>query len=125
MLAMENEHCKYAGCDVMFTTSNYNITTCAKKEWDIVAGKQSCPEQDMIDVRGKKVRVIRVLNSEVEKQFEEHILQPDSEKDGSSIEHRETDSWPSFAAKQMYKKAKLNIPELWAVILYTGPMVCA
>lgn len=44
MKAIEAEHCLKAGCDVEFTASNYQITTTAKKEWDIVIGRSECPE---------------------------------------------------------------------------------
>ncbi len=47
------------GCDVKFTTSNYGLTTTPKKEYEISTGKLLCPEEEMNDKKGKRVRVIR------------------------------------------------------------------
>jgi hypothetical protein len=44
--AMKAEHCLKGGCDHEFTTGNYHVTTCAKKEWDITLGERPCPEED-------------------------------------------------------------------------------
>jgi hypothetical protein len=33
---MEAEHCSKGGCEMEFTTGNYNITTTPKTEWRIV-----------------------------------------------------------------------------------------
>jgi WD40 repeat protein len=43
--AMRQEHCERAGCDVEFTTSNYNITTTPKKEWRYIV--ENAPGRDM------------------------------------------------------------------------------
>ena len=42
--AMRQEHCERAGCDVVFTTGNYKITTTPAKEWRYVADNASCPD---------------------------------------------------------------------------------
>ena len=41
--AMRQEHCERAGCDVEFTTGNYNITTTPKQEWQYIAESVPCP----------------------------------------------------------------------------------
>ncbi len=47
------------GFDVEFTTSNYGLTTTSLNEYEICTGKRQCPEKDMKDKKGKRVRVIR------------------------------------------------------------------
>jgi len=42
--AMRQEHCEKFGCDVPFTTGNYKITTCPKREWSYVVEKVPCPD---------------------------------------------------------------------------------
>lgn len=56
--AIKDEHCVLAGCDVEFTTSNYGVTTTPRKEYGISTGALVCPEQDMLDRKGRRVRVI-------------------------------------------------------------------
>jgi hypothetical protein len=46
--AMRSEHCEETGCNLSFTTRNYGISTCPKKEWDIVVcGTAPRPEHMM------------------------------------------------------------------------------
>lgn len=60
---MTDEHCeKDLGSDEEFTTDNYKITTCPKKEFEIAMGVQKCPESDLKDLRGKCVREIKKLD---------------------------------------------------------------
>ena len=47
------------GFDVEYTTSNYGLTTTPQKEYEISTGKRSCPEEDMKDKNGRRVRVVR------------------------------------------------------------------
>jgi hypothetical protein len=49
------------GHDVEFTTSNYGLTTTPQKEYDISTGRRLCPEEDMKDKKGNRVRVIRQI----------------------------------------------------------------
>jgi WD40 repeat protein len=42
--AMRQEHCERSGCEIEFTTSNYNITTCPKMEWHYVVENTACPD---------------------------------------------------------------------------------
>ncbi len=49
------------GFDVEFTTSNYGVTTTPKKEYEISTGKRACPEGDMNDKKGNRVRVIQQI----------------------------------------------------------------
>jgi WD40 repeat protein len=41
--AMRQEHCERAGCDVEFTTGNYNITTTPEQEWQYSVESVPCP----------------------------------------------------------------------------------
>jgi hypothetical protein len=47
------------GFDVEYTTSNYGLTTTPQKEYEISTGKRPCPEEDMKDKKGRRVRIIR------------------------------------------------------------------
>ena len=47
------------GAEVPFTTSNYNVTTTPRDEYRHVTGEKACPEQQMLDREGKRVRVMR------------------------------------------------------------------
>ena len=58
---IENEHCVMWGFDLMFTTTNYGLTTTPQKEYEISTGVRVCPEEDMKDKQGRRVRVIRRL----------------------------------------------------------------
>jgi hypothetical protein len=46
------------GCDVEFTTSNYGLKTSPLKEYEISNSMRPCPEEDMLDMKGLRVRVI-------------------------------------------------------------------
>ena len=47
---VHDEHCEESlGCDVEFTTSNYQITTTPKKEYGILSDPQMCTEEDKMD----------------------------------------------------------------------------
>ena len=52
-----------AGCDTEFTTTNYGVTTTPRKEFDIATGKRECPEQDMLDRKKRKVRIVRSIDA--------------------------------------------------------------
>ena len=58
---MFNEHCVLDGCNVEFTTSNYNITTTPRREYEIVADKLVCPEDQLKDSKGQTVRIVRSM----------------------------------------------------------------
>ncbi len=47
------------GADVPFTTTNYNITTCPRAEYDIVVGECECPLEQRKDLEGRLVRRLR------------------------------------------------------------------
>ena len=51
------------GCDREFTTGNYLVTTTPRKEYEIATGKRECPEGDMLDRKGRRVRVIRSIDA--------------------------------------------------------------
>jgi hypothetical protein len=58
---MQDEHCVMCGFNVDFTTSNYGLTTTPLNEYEITTGKRQCPEKDMADKRGRRVRAIRPI----------------------------------------------------------------
>jgi hypothetical protein len=58
---MEEEHCVKAGCNDDFVTSNYGVRTNPRKEYEIVTGTRACPPEDMLDKKGRRVRVIRKI----------------------------------------------------------------
>jgi len=60
--AMKAEHCLKGGCDYEFTTGNYHVTTCAKKEWEITMGERTCPEEDT--GHGRTLRSIEELEKQ-------------------------------------------------------------
>jgi hypothetical protein len=47
------------GFNVMFITSNYGLVTTPLKEYEISTGQRACPETEMLDRKGVRVRVIR------------------------------------------------------------------
>ena len=47
------------GFDIEFTTSNYGLITTPQKEYEISTGERLCPEKDLNDKKGRRVRVIR------------------------------------------------------------------
>jgi hypothetical protein len=51
------------GCDIEYTTSNYGVTTTPRSEFEIAMGLRECPERDMLDRKGRKVRVIRRIDA--------------------------------------------------------------
>ncbi len=53
------EHCLKAGSEVLFTAASYNIMTCPSKEYKYAKGEEKCPDDEMLDQTGKRVRVIR------------------------------------------------------------------
>jgi hypothetical protein len=56
---MEDEHCVKAGCSDEFVTGNYGVRTNPRKEYEIATGQRACPAEDMLDKKGKKVRVMK------------------------------------------------------------------
>jgi hypothetical protein len=51
------------GCDTEYTTSNYGVTTTPRNEFEIAMGLRECPERDMLDRKGHKVRVIHRIDA--------------------------------------------------------------
>jgi hypothetical protein len=56
---MKDEHCAKAGCTDDFVTSNYGVRTSPRKEYEIATGQRACPAEDMLDKKGRKVRVVK------------------------------------------------------------------
>jgi len=53
---MEDEHCEESfGCNVEFTTNNYNINTTPKKEYEIVKDPDQCPDEYRKDKERKEI----------------------------------------------------------------------
>ena len=61
---MEDEHCEESlGCDVVFTTSNYGITTTPKKEYEIASKPEKCPDEDKFnEKRTEKIRDVKQVD---------------------------------------------------------------
>jgi hypothetical protein len=53
--AMRQEHCERAGCDVKFTTTNYNVTTTPRQEWQYIVESVPCP-----DIGGNTRRLVPI-----------------------------------------------------------------
>ncbi len=51
------------GCTANFVTGNYGVVTNPRKEFEIAMGWRECPEKDMLDKKGRKVRVIQRLDA--------------------------------------------------------------
>ena len=60
---IDHEHTEKAGCDTQFTSNNYGVTTTPRKEFDIATAKQECPEEDMLDRKKRKVRIIHKIDA--------------------------------------------------------------
>jgi hypothetical protein len=92
--AMTREHCKDTGCEMKFTTRNYDVTTTPSAEWLAVVEQQPQPKDNM-----------------------EH------DKDGVTIKRR-IHNFRQLNEDQLrtMKNASLRQEEVIAVILYTGPM---
>ena len=48
---MELEHCFKYGCDLYFTTPNYNITTTPRLEWEYIVKRETCPLENCLHGR--------------------------------------------------------------------------
>ena len=59
LAGLEAEHRTMHGADAAFTTTNYNITTCPRAEYDIVVGERECPQEQRKDLSGRVVRRLR------------------------------------------------------------------
>ncbi len=49
------------GYNVEFTTTNYGIVTTPLKEYEISTGQKACPAKELMDKRGNRVRIIRLI----------------------------------------------------------------
>ena len=63
MDGMACEHCIMYGFDRKFVTANYGIVTCPRDEFEIVMGQRACPEENLVDPSGRRVRWIRPLSA--------------------------------------------------------------
>ncbi len=44
---------------MQFTTTNYGLVTTPLKEYEISTGQRACPAEELLDKKGKHVRIIR------------------------------------------------------------------
>ena len=56
---MEEEHCVKTGCSDEFISSNYGVRTTPRKGYEIATGRRACPPEDMLDKKGRKVRIVQ------------------------------------------------------------------
>ena len=56
---IKDEHCVMWGYNAEFATTNYGIVTTPLKEYEISTGQRACPAKDLLDKRGRRVRIIR------------------------------------------------------------------
>ena len=47
------------GCDESFESTNYGVMTTPRKEYEISTGARKCPEKDMLDRMGRRVRIVK------------------------------------------------------------------
>ena len=73
---IEDEHCVMWGFDVIFTTRNGQLTT-PQKEYQISTGQRFCPEEDMLNKKGRRVRRIKCIEElkQLELCKKAHILE--------------------------------------------------
>ena len=113
---MYAEHCTKFGCNLEFTTGNYNITTSAFKEWMHAVGEKSvdgkytqqkCPDAQLLNRKKELVRTIDDVQM-----FIDMLERGNSYRPSNDLEQRLLDA---------IQAAKLRREEIFAIILYTGP----
>jgi hypothetical protein len=145
---MRLEHCESCGHDIPFTTPNYQITTTPKKEWGIVVEGEHPAQEDMR--HGRTIPDLALAHhwaapddlvlSEMESSAPPPPAAssapppPPAASSGchSPASAPAQDDDPTRAAPEermraarLVTAAGLQRSEVAAVILYTGPMVCA
>ncbi len=118
MHAMDLEHCISYGHDIPFTTPNYQITTTPKTEWGIVVrGERPSDEHNS---HGRTILDL-ALDRHWAAPDELLVLSDDAVGDPTGEDEKRR----MCAARMLVTEARLQQSEVAAVILYTGPMVCA
>ena len=59
--AMETEHCSKGGCDFVFTTTNYQVTTTPRTEWRVVQGGPGAAIEEVNMSHGRVIQDIDEL----------------------------------------------------------------
>jgi hypothetical protein len=121
---MYAEHCTKFGCNLEFTTGNYNINTSAFEEWMYAVGKKSddgkytqakCPPKQLLDRKGELKRTIDDVQMYIK--MLEHI---EMLKRGSGSSYQPSNDLEQRLLDAILA-AKLRKEEIFAIILYTGP----
>ena len=111
---MRAEHCLRRDSRVPFTTSNYGIVTCPLDEWVLVVG-EAAPGKDAAAAAAAAAGD----GHSARKSAEERVRSAGKMEHGRRI--------PDIAALRelalVREEPKLVDAEIWAVVLYTGPMV--
>ena len=58
---MEDEHCVKTGNSDEFVTGNYGVQTNPRWEYEIASGRRTCPAEQMLNKKGRKVRAVRSI----------------------------------------------------------------
>ena len=117
---METEHCRRGNCEKIFTTSNYNLTTWPKLEWEfVVAPKEGVryphtphDKSQWLSWRGPLGCRSRVIRSEC----------PPEEAKWKGQCGRNAESLDVHMMKPEVRRAKLIMAEVIGLRLYTGPL---
>jgi hypothetical protein len=56
---MKDEHCVMWGFDWKLTSRNCGLITTPQTEYNISTGRESCPDEHMLDKKGRCVRIIK------------------------------------------------------------------
>jgi hypothetical protein len=56
---IEDKHCVKVGCSDESVTGSFGVRTNPRKEYEIVTGRRACPAEDMLDKKGRTVRVVK------------------------------------------------------------------
>lgn len=98
---MEAEHCKYDGHDREFETTNYQIKTCPSKEWNLIVRREGKEMSEFVQILLKEF--------------------PDVKLDGE--QSRTIPDVSELLNLKSSREAGLRKEEIYAIVLYTGPMV--
>jgi hypothetical protein len=115
MQAMRLEHCASYGHDVPFITPNYGIEATPEKEWAFVVEGEQPATNDMGHGR-------TILDLAHTRHWTDDDLTLLSETDDPSLA---MSAERMLSSRDLVNLAGLQRSEVAAVILYTGPMVCA
>lgn len=112
---MRKEHCEFVGSNVEFTTGNYNITTCPRKEWLLITEGQGGDACENIYISEHKT-----VRRRTPARWWNHLDPSTPGFMHSSIVDAKERSEKQLA--DLCLEFKLLKEELIAIILYTRPM---